>query len=102
MKLPIECRKGWHDLIWKCHQELFNIDPNYKPLQIKEKFGTLRYYFDSSIKDPEVFRQMHEIVLEYEKFSAITCEDCGQPGTLTKIHGWYKTLCVNHQGAYND
>lgn len=101
-KLPIECRQGWHKIIKECHQELLQIDPNYKPIQIKEKFGTLRYYFDASIKDLDIVHQMYEIVLSYEEASAVTCEECGNYGTLTKFHGWYKTLCIDHQGTYND
>lgn len=54
--------------------------------QIKEKFGTLRVYMTHYL--PE----MEEAISEAERLSAITCEDCGQPGELRQ-GGWLRTLC---------
>ena len=40
--------KGWMPLVLECHRKLTALDPEYYIVQIKEKFGTLRYYCDSS------------------------------------------------------
>lgn len=100
-KLPIECGEGWHDIVWACHRELFRIDPDYQPLQIKEKFGGLRYYFNSSHRDKEI---MNMVVDKYEKMSFTICEECGEPGTTARgiTTLWIKTLCAKHRGIEED
>lgn len=45
----IRCDKGWYPLIINLNDELTNIDPNYELCQVKEKFGGLRYYWDSGL-----------------------------------------------------
>jgi hypothetical protein len=55
--------------------------------QIKEKFGTLRFYLTSGTDE------MWEIVAEAEKKSAFTCEQCGKPGKL-RGKGWLYTACT--------
>lgn len=54
--------------------------------QIKEKFGTLRFYMTSYTDE------IDKIVTEAEKKSEETCEHCGKPGTL-RTEGWLFTLC---------
>ena len=95
--LPIECEAGWLSLILSCHEELLALDPSYKPVQIKEKFGALRYYFDTSYgpKDSR-FVQMWETIYSYERRSIKICETCGEPGRLVKERGWIKTRCKDH------
>lgn len=49
----------WKDIILKTDEMLAYIDPNYKINQIKEKFGGLRYYFES---DYEYDSTQHKIM----------------------------------------
>ncbi len=42
----IRCAKGWYPLIGALDKELSALCPDYELHQVKEKFGTLRYYFD--------------------------------------------------------
>ena len=86
----IECSEGWHQLIFDCDSELAAIDPDYTVYQVKQKFGSLRFYFESSDAVKSV--QMSEIVLKYEKLSLGTCELTGKPGAIMKKGLWYKTL----------
>lgn len=58
----------------------------YRPVQIKEKFGGLRYYMGSETK------AMTEAISEAERKSFETCEQCGAPGKLRR-GGWISTLC---------
>ena len=44
----IDVDEGWYQLIIDCDKELTAIDPKYSILQIKEKFGALRYYMTPS------------------------------------------------------
>lgn len=58
--------------------------------QVKEKFGTLRFYVDYG--DAEVHAMIHVA----ESMSARTCEVCGSPGTQN-YGGWITTLCETHR-----
>lgn len=40
----ISCDKGWYALICELDEKLADICPDYEVHQVKEKFGTLRYY----------------------------------------------------------
>ena len=93
--LHTECGEGWYPLVLQCHNELLALDPDYRPAQIKEKFGTLRFYFDTK---EGLWDEMQAIVTKHEKMSAVTCEVCGEPGVLCNPRGyWYKTLCAEHE-----
>ena len=81
--------------------------------QIKEKFGGLRFYFmvyradldptDEDTRYPEdgdtvqegIIQQIYEIIRAAEEKADVTCETCGEPGTL-RSGGWMKTLCDLH------
>ena len=57
--------------------------------QIKEKFGTLRFYYHGG---DEYIRGLDAMA---ESMSAVTCEDCGKPGKR-RSGGWVRTLCDDH------
>ncbi len=57
--------------------------------QIKEKFGSLRYYYTGG---DEYIAGMVDLV---EELSTRICERCGKPGKI-RTGGWLKTLCDEH------
>lgn len=59
---------------------------NYHILQIKEKYGTLRWY--ANIETPEI----SAILDKYENMSAKTCIRCGKPATKITT-GWISPYC---------
>jgi len=59
--------------------------------QVKEKFGTLRFYYSGGDD------YIRGLVSMAESMSGVTCETCGKPGTQTP-GGWIKTVCVEHGG----
>jgi hypothetical protein len=64
--------------------------------QVKEKFGTLRFYYSGGDD------YISGLVSMAESMSGVTCETCGKPGTSTG-GGWIKTVCVEHGGTdYNE
>ena len=88
----IECAEGWHDLIdtlCASIQGYINHSGNVEQprvKQIKEKFGTLRFYisgYDDYIRG---------LIGMAEQISAQICEECGEKGVLQKMN-WIKTLC---------
>lgn len=80
----IECGKGWKSLyeplIDLCQQEGVAIT------QIKEKFGTLRFYVAGAPA------HIHDAIDAAERKSAETCEECGAPGKRRQ-GGWIVTCC---------
>lgn len=59
--------------------------------QVKEKFGTLRFYYTGG---DDVIDGMVRMA---ESMSGVTCEVCGSPGASTG-GGWVRTLCEAHAG----
>lgn len=90
-----ECDRGWQTLIDNCHAELSALDPKYKILQIKEKFGGLRYYFQLSNDSLNIQQRADDIVAKYEVKSWKTCAVCGDEGALRDTT-WRRVLCDTH------
>ena len=85
-----ECGDGWYSLIYAMCQEITAADPEAELLQVKEKWGHLRVYLHSG--NSGKYKEVNEIVRNYEALSAETCERCGEPGER-RLGGWIKTLC---------
>jgi hypothetical protein len=82
-----ECEDGWFDLINSLCEKIVAINPDVRASQVKEKFGTLRFYLN--FYDEEV----DKLIEEAETRSSYTCEVCGQLGQLCHRGSWLKTLC---------
>lgn len=54
--------------------------------QVKEKFGSLRFYVDGADDD------VSGMIAMAEGMSCRICEDCGGKGTLRK-GSWWRTMC---------
>lgn len=66
-----------------------NCVDSYQVLQIKEKYGELRWYSQGGTE-----RIHREIVPKYERMSRRICIQCGQPATLVSkswVAPWCKT-----------
>lgn len=110
MCFGFECEDGWFKLIWDLSEaiekELTKLekaqDPKektinllkgknkFRVMQVKEKFGTLRFYTNFSLDEVE------KNIRVADSLSFKTCEICGQLGDLRMKKGWYKTLCEEH------
>ena len=78
--------KGWHSLL----DTLYDAKPkDVVVLQVKEKYGGLRFYIGGASKE------YHDLITKVEDLSYSTCERCGKPGTTSRVKGWYTTLCLN-------
>lgn len=83
------------DLKWNSEhpdqqREVRTIVPQVVVDQVKEKFGTLRFYYSGG---DDVIDGMVRMA---ESMSAVTCEECGSPGE-TGGKGWISTLCQKHR-----
>ena len=68
------------------YRKLSEVIPQVTLDQVKEKFGTLRFYYTGG---DDVIDGMVRMA---EAMSGITCESCGNPGERTG-GGWIKTIC---------
>lgn len=66
-------------------------DPFPEIVQIKTKFGGLRFYVQGAT---ELQRRM---IMETEKRSTDLCEKCGRIAETVVIGGWWITLCEDHK-----
>ena len=98
MRFGFECNSGWFQLIWDLSEKLEELIIQYKKeypnepyypqaIQVKEKYGTLRFYMTSATTE------MWDLIEEAEGKSEEICEICGEPGNLTTSYGWMSVLC---------
>lgn len=126
-KYGMEFDNGWYDLIHELCQKITDRfardgkEPNIVILQIKEKFGGLRFYYkfegsdetiqaidflesgtsvrfspDDNNSDDEtkaLRKDIRKLVNEYEQKSKTVCEICGAPGEVRTNMPWIRTLC---------
>ena len=86
----VEKRK--QELIDQPLREIPELVPQVTLDQVKEKFGTLRFYYTGGDD------YIGGLVSMAESMSGVTCEECGKPGTQTS-GGWIKTVCKEHGGV---
>ncbi len=70
-------------------QMVFEYIPQVTVTQVKEKYGTLRFYYDGGDETIDGMVRMAEAM------SAITCEACGNLGKFRGRH-WFYTACDEH------
>ncbi len=82
---------SWTSIIQEIHNKLVELDPNYRTLQIKQKFGGLRFYF--ATENQEHAQEMFDFVEKMEALSYKICIDCGDFATR---HSGYYSVCDKH------
>ena len=96
-----EIRSGWLTLVEILCESIENHrlykqkygDDVFEPVvveQIKEKFGTLRFYYSGGDE------YINGLVAMAEAISGKTCDVCGGPGRLTGKN-WLATRCKEHE-----
>lgn len=97
MSFGFACNDGWFNLIWKLskrleeiarHEGRFpNADDWPEAMQVKEKFGRLRFHIKFGSPD------MRDAIDEAASLSEKTCELCGGPNA--RLVG-DRTVCCHH------
>ena len=82
-----EVSQGWNQLIKDLISDLIKMGWNREVIQVKEKFGTLRFYINEGTDD------IHRRIAKAEMESSTICEATGKPGKLRNDIGWWRTLC---------
>ena len=106
-----ECGDGWYNIIdamcaiiqghinFQNNKRRIYLEKNYEDIpdhvpqvvavQVKEKFGSLRFYYDGG--DDYINGVVNMAVIMSEK----TCMECGSPGTM-RTDGWWHVACEEH------
>lgn len=85
---------GWDQLLLDLDRAISAVNPDYEIHQVKEKFGTLRFYVEWNPDLPERENDLiKDLVYRAEAQSAHICEKCGATGAKARHTGWIKTLC---------
>lgn len=98
-KCWLDCGPGWDPLIQDLSRKLEKIivegiesgawddDDHPVVVQIKEKFGGLRFYLSCETDE------MSNLVEQAEAESTQICENCGCQGKMRECNRWYSVNC---------
>lgn len=102
------CDYGWWPLIdTLCSDilsEIKNTDgqpPSVIIDQIKEKFGSLRFYVDYKNTDKNLIDRVQSLITKAEEKSKEICEICGASGGQNVYNGWMKIHCKQCEESKN-
>lgn len=81
---------GWDELVTNLVCEINKTNSDVEVVQIKEKFGGLRFYYSNGNE------AVQKLVNEAEIKSYTICQTCGKNGaSQCVLSGWITTLCEN-------
>ena len=106
------CGDGWYDILDSlCNQIQHHIDWKQEQkekynrgegcaqvvaVQVKEKFGGLRFYYDGGDN------VIDGMVRMAESWASHTCETCGDKGKHRVTGGWHYVACDKHARGEDD
>jgi hypothetical protein len=133
LEWAIDAMPGWLDIVGRLIADIDAMLPDtlkrpdgraFHIVQVKEKFGTLRFYFhvgngigapsavdifspdglttvraDADVGDTDLLKLMERLrnrIADAEQESGRSCLFCGAPGELRKAVGWWHTACDQH------
>ena len=94
MCFGFDCRDGWFRIIYELSSDIMKLSEQAgteppEVVQVKEKFGGLRYYVHGATQ------AIDSRIQEAEAQSLQTCEICCSSGRR-RSGGWIQTLCDEH------
>lgn len=91
---------GWCSLIEALCETINTLlleepDASISTLQVKEKFGALRFYFRYANMSPVLATRITTAIRAAEDASSQICEQCGQPAQRHAIRNVMTALCAS-------
>jgi hypothetical protein len=90
---------GWEPIIRHLSEKLEPIarETGLRAVQVKEKFGELRFYVRGAdgarVLPVAISKTVYAAISVAMEESSRTCEHCGAFGSIRKVEGWWATLC---------
>ena len=102
MVFGIETGKGWGDVVLSFLPKLSKIVKennieDFRIVQIKEKFGTLRVYTRGDTSEG-----IKELISEMEDICDYTCDKCGSKEGKLRTNGWVRVRCDECEAKDNE
>lgn len=99
MPWGFEVEAGWSQLLETLCARLDTLlqespGASIEILQVKEKFGGLRFYYSLDGADDATAEAINQAVDLAEAASERICERCGRPGEIQSRRGWLRTRCA--------
>jgi len=94
-----DCGDGWEPIIRKLSEQLdYLAKGKIQATQVKEKFGTLRFYEAGPYANDSTLADIVQACISYAcRRSGATCEECGANAYMKysggSPYGWMKTIC---------
>lgn len=85
----LEVGDGWKPIVERLYDDLVKLGWDKELHQVKEKFGSLRFYIGYGSDE------MYSRISQAEEESMRTCEVCGNPGKISGKY-WLKCTCEFH------
>lgn len=86
-----EVPKGWYGLIdefcndVEFYADALHIKDKIEFVQIKEKYGELRIYYQMFIEDAEVEDTIDMLIADYNERARYTCAECGEKAVVRTV-----------------
>lgn len=106
--LFFECGDGWIKLITEIASFISNKTKHCRAVQVKEKFGGLRFYVEFSydeggvcLVDEQTITDIYQFITDTEEKSVRICETCGVELTSlnkcpqSKLGHWIQNICLD-------
>ena len=107
-RIPSHLPVGWFALVDRLCSDiealLRNRAERFVVVQVKEKFGGLRFYYDwddagdaaVDLETPLLRERVRALVDETRRRTTLICQRCGAPAVLKSHGGWTAALCHQH------
>lgn len=79
---------GWAIIVGDLYDKVKDLDPDCYVVQVKEKFGGLRFYVENVCNS-----EVYNIIDKAEAKASVTCESCGADARVQRLGGWLKCVC---------
>ena len=100
LPMRLSAGEGWFFLVWDlcasleaiARQQVSDGYPPMRIVQVKEKFGGLRYYLQGATEEARAMTRAASVQAE------TICEACGRSANYCRSrNGWWKAFCLVHQ-----
>lgn len=97
--------RGWFSIFAQLcadiDQALGDDKRGFRCVQVKEKFGQARVYYqldeDFFEREPELATKLMKLKVAAEVATATVCAVCGRPGSINEDMVWKLALCDEHR-----
>lgn len=99
--IGLEFYKGWFPIVvglcFEIDQVLGEHRASFHWVQIKEKFGVMRLYFEFDGAPEPLWKILQKLISQAGQESARCCMVCGEPARLSRQSAWMATVCEVHE-----